>query len=73
MAPCSCTVCTGVFGDAAPDWTLPNAPFPTPGVVGRTPDEALATELYRCLLDLTSTMQGVCPGCASAVSDTLSV
>lgn len=73
MYPRSCTVCTGVFGDAAPDWTPPNAPFPTPGVVGRTPDEALATELYRCLLDLTSTMQRVCPGCGSAVSDTLSV
>jgi hypothetical protein len=69
----TCTECTGVFGDAAPDGTLLNAPFPAPGLVGRTPDEALATELYRCMLDLISMMQGVCPGCASAVSGTLSV
>ena len=69
----ACTECTGVFGDAAPDGTLLNAPFPAPGLVGRTPDEALATELYRCMLDLASMMQGVCPGCASPVSGTLSV
>jgi hypothetical protein len=69
----ACTECTGVFGDAAPHGTLLNAPFPAPGLVGRTPDEALATELYRCMLDLTSMMQGVCPGCASAVSGTLSM
>ena len=69
----TCTECTGVFGDAAPEGALLNAPFPAPGLVGRTPDEALATELYRCMLDLTSMMQGVCPGCASAVSGTLSV
>nr|WP_303645306.1 ArsR family transcriptional regulator [Salinirubrum litoreum] len=69
----ACTECAGVFGDAAPEGTLLNAPFPAPGLVGRTPDEALATELYRCMLDLTSMMQGVCPGCASAVTGSLSV
>jgi hypothetical protein len=69
----SCTECPGLFGDAAPDGTLLNAPFPPPGLVGRTPDEALATELYRCMLDLTSLMQGVCPECASATRGTLSV
>jgi hypothetical protein len=69
----SCTECPGLFGDAAPDGTLLNAPFPPPGLVGRTPDDALATELYRCMLDLTSMMQGVCPECASAVGGSLSV
>jgi hypothetical protein len=69
----SCTECPGLFGDAAPHGTLLNAPFPSPGLAGRTPDEALATELYRCMLDLTSMMQGVCPECASPVRGTLSV
>jgi hypothetical protein len=69
----SCTGCPGLFGDAAPDGALLNAPFPAPGLVGRTPDEALATELYRCMLDLTSMMQGVCPECASVVKGSLSV
>jgi hypothetical protein len=68
----SCTECPGLFGDAAPSGTLLNAPFPPPGLVGRTPEDALATELYRCMVDLTSMMQGVCPECASAVRGTLS-
>ena len=69
----SCTECDGLFGDAAPSGTLLNAPFPAPGLAGRTPDEALATELYRCMSDLTDMMQGACPECASAVRGTLSV
>jgi hypothetical protein len=68
----SCTRCPGLFGDAAPDGTLLNAPFPPPGLAGRTPDEALTTELYRCMLDLTSMMQGVCPECSSSVRGSLS-
>jgi hypothetical protein len=69
----ACTECPGLFGDAAPDGTLLNAPFPPPGLAGRTPDDALRAELYRCMLDLTCLMQGVCPECASAVRGTLSV
>ena len=69
----TCTRCDGLFGDAAPNGTLLNAPFPPPGLVGRTPEDALGTELYRCMLDLTSMMQGVCPECASAVRGSLSV
>jgi ribosomal protein S27AE len=69
----SCRDCGGLFGDAAPQGTLVNAPFPTPGLVGRDADAALATELYRCMLDLASMMRGVCPECASAVSGRLEV
>ncbi len=69
----TCTECGGLFGDAAPSGALLNAPFPAPGLVGRTPDGALRTELYRCMLDMTSMMQGVCPECASVVEGTLSV
>jgi hypothetical protein len=69
----SCTQCPGLFGDVAPDGTLLNALFPPPALVGRTADEVLTTELYRCMLDLTSMMRGVCPECASAVRGTLSV
>jgi hypothetical protein len=69
----SCTECAGLFGDAAPDGALLNAPFPAPGLVGRTWDDALSTELYRCMLDLTSMMQGICPECASPTRGRLSV
>jgi hypothetical protein len=69
----ACTECPGLFGDAAPDGTLLNAPFPAPGLVGRTPDDALATELYRCMLDLASMMRGVCPECASPTRGSLTV
>ena len=69
----ACTECPGLFGDAAPDGTLLNAPFPPPGLAGRTPDDALRAELYRCMLDLTCLMQGVCPECAGTVAGTLSV
>ncbi|WP_379773435.1 winged helix-turn-helix domain-containing protein [Haloarcula pelagica] len=69
----SCTECAGLFGDAAPRGTLLNAPFPAPGLAGRTPDQALRTELYLCMSDLAHMMQGVCPECASPVRGTLSV
>jgi hypothetical protein len=69
----SCTECDGLFGDAAPRGTLLNAPFPSPGLADRTPDEMLGAELYRCTSDLTDMMQGVCPECASPVRGTLSV
>ena len=69
----ACTECAGLFGDVAPKGTLLNAPFPSPGLANRTPDEALTTELYRCMSDLTHMVQGVCPECASAVRGTLSV
>ncbi|SEL14624.1 DUF7351 domain-containing protein [Haloferax larsenii] len=69
----SCTECVGLFGDVAPKGTLLNAPFPSPGIANRTPDDLLATELYRCMSDLTHMIQGVCPECASAVRGTLSV
>ncbi|KTG30302.1 DUF7351 domain-containing protein, partial [Haloferax profundi] len=69
----SCTQCAGLFGDVAPKGTLLNAPFPSPGLADRTPDEALTTELYRCMSDLTHMVQGVCPECASAVKGSLSV
>jgi len=69
----ACTECPGLFGDAAPDGTLLNAPFPPPGLASRTPDDALRAELYRCMLDLTCLMQGVCPECAGTVEGTLSV
>lgn len=69
----TCTKCAGLFGDVAPKGTLLNAPFPSPGLAGRTPDESLTTELYRCMSDLTHMMQGVCPECASIARGTLTV
>jgi hypothetical protein len=69
----ACTECPGLFGDVAPAGTLLNAPFPPSGVAGRTATAVLATELYRCLLDLTSMVRGICPECASPVRGSLSV
>lgn len=68
----SCTECDGVFGDAAPEGTLLNTPFPPAGLSDRTPEEALATSLYRCHLDLAYMMQGVCRECAGSITGAVS-
>jgi hypothetical protein len=68
----ACTECPGLFGDAAPDGTLLNALFPAVGLSGRTVDDAVTTELYRCMLDLASMVRGVCPECAGVVDGSLS-
>lgn len=69
----TCTECDGLFGDAAPEGTVLNSPFPPAGIVDRTPDDALTTGLYRCMLDLTYMMQGVCRECAGPVTASVSV
>ncbi len=69
----TCTECAGLFGDANPDGTLLNSTFPAAGIADRTPGEALRTSLYRCMLDLTYMMQGVCRECAGPIEGTVSV
>ncbi|MEF8850916.1 MAG: hypothetical protein V5A44_04505 [Haloarculaceae archaeon] len=71
----SCTECDGLFGDAAPEGTLLNFPFPPAGVseVERAPEETMTTGLYRCMLDLTYMMQGVCRECTGHVRGSVSV
>lgn len=69
----TCTECDGLFGDAAPEGTIMNSPFPPAGTTDRTQDEALTTSLYRCMLDLTYMMRGICRECAGVVSGSVSV
>jgi hypothetical protein len=68
-----CTGCEGLFGDELPDGAVYLANYPSAGLASRTPEEALETGLFRCLLDQAYLMQGVCRECAGPVSTTLSV
>ncbi|MFB6297707.1 MAG: winged helix-turn-helix domain-containing protein [Salinirussus sp.] len=69
----SCTECDGLFGDCNPDGTLVNSSFPAAGMTRRGADEAFRTSLYRCMLDLTYMMQGICRECAGPIRGSLSV
>lgn len=68
-----CTACDGLFGDQAPTGTLFLTHFPAAGVATRSPDEALATGLYRCVLDITYLVVGICRECAGPVSGSVTV
>ena len=68
-----CTDCDGNFGDAAPDGAVFNAPFPAAGLTDRTPDEAYSTGNYRCMLDMSYLMRGICRECASPVTSSVSI
>lgn len=69
----TCTECLGLFGDAAPEGTILNSLFPPAGATDRSPDELLTTGLYRCMLDLTYMMQGICRECAGSVEGSIAV
>ena len=69
----TCTDCPGEFGDSTPDGTIFYAPFPRAALADRTPDDALSTGLYRCMLDLTYLMQGICRECTSPVTASVSI
>lgn len=68
-----CTECDGLFGDQAPAGTLFLTNFPTAGLTDRSSDEVLAAGLYRCALDITYMMYGVCRECAGMISSSVSV
>lgn len=69
----ACTQCDGVFGDAVPGGTILQSPFLPAGLSDQTPDEALTTGIYRCMLDLSYMMQGICRECAGRVQGSISV
>ena len=69
----ACTDCPGTFGDAAPDGTIFHAVFPTAGMRGRSADDALTTGIYRCMMDLTYLVQGICRDCAGRTTASVSV
>ncbi|WP_225332683.1 winged helix-turn-helix domain-containing protein [Halomicrobium urmianum] len=68
-----CTECEGLFGDAAPEGAIMNTAFPAAGIAGRDPREALTVSLYRCIMDLTYLLQGVCRECAGDVAGSVSI
>lgn len=68
-----CTECDGMFGDETPDGSVFFSNYPSAGLKSRTPDEALATGFYRCMLDITYMMRNVCRECAGAISASVSV
>lgn len=69
----SCTECDGVFGDKAPEGSVFFSSYPAAGVTERTPDEALTTGFYRCMLDIAYMMRDVCRECAGSLSASVSV
>jgi hypothetical protein len=69
----SCTECDGLFGDKAPDGSVFFSSYPAAGLSDRTPDEALRTGFYRCMLDITYMMRDVCRECAGSISASVSV
>ncbi|WP_323192064.1 hypothetical protein [Halostella sp. PRR32] len=68
-----CTECDGVFGDQAPTGTLFLTTYPAAGLASRDPEQALAAGLYRCALDITYLMYGICRECAGHISSSVTV
>ncbi|SFC75861.1 hypothetical protein SAMN05444422_1225 [Halobiforma haloterrestris] len=69
----SCSECEGVFGDKAPEESVFFSSYPAAGLADRTPDEALRTGFYRCMLDIAYMMRDVCRECAGSISTSVSV
>ena len=69
----TCTECDGLFGDAAPDGAILNTMFPAAGVTDRSPNEALTTGVYRCMIDMTYLMQGICRECTNPITSSISI
>lgn len=67
-----CTECDGLFGDHAPEGTLFLTTFPAAGLKSRGAERALSAGLYRCALDITYLMYGICRECAGPISSSLS-
>lgn len=68
-----CTECDVNFGESAPDGTIFHSPLPAGGLANRTAEEALSTGVYRCVLDLTYLMRGICRECAGPIISSVSV
>lgn len=69
----SCTDCDGLFGDQAPTGALFLTSFPAAGLTTRDPSQALGVGLYRCALDITYLMYGLCRECAGSISSSVTV
>ena len=68
-----CTECNGLFGDQAPVGTLFLTNYPPAGLSTRNSEQALAAGLYRCALDITYLMYGICRECAGQISSSVTV
>ena len=68
-----CTNCDGQFGDETPNGSVFLSNYPAASLRDRSPDEALAVGLYRCMLDNAYFMRGICRECAGSISASVSV
>ena len=68
-----CTECHGLFGDQTPTGTLFLTNYPAAGLTTRDSKQALAAGLYRCALDITYLMYGICRECAGPISSSVTV
>jgi hypothetical protein len=68
-----CTECYGLFGDQAPVGTLFLTNYPAAGLTTRDTEQTLAAGLYRCALDITYLMYGICRECAGQISSSVTV
>lgn len=68
-----CTECDGLFGDQAPTGTLFLTNYPAAGLTTRSSEQAVAAGLYRCALDITYLMYGICRECAGTISSSVTV
>lgn len=62
-----CTECHGMFGDQAPAGTIAVLGFPTAGMTDKTLEEFLEANLFKCQLDITYMMHGICRECGGPV------
>jgi hypothetical protein len=69
----SCTECDGLFGDKSPQGSVFFSSYPAAGLTDRSPDDALMTGFYRCMLDITYMMRDVCRECAGSFSASVTV
>lgn len=69
----ACTECDGLFGDGAPDGAVFVSNYPAAGLADRTPEEAVETGFYRCMLDIAYLMRDLCRECAGGISASVSV
>lgn len=66
-----CTDCPGMFGDQAPAGTIAVLGFPTAGMTNKTLEEFLTANLYKCQLDITYMMHGLCRECGGPVTPSI--
>lgn len=69
----SCTGCSGIFGDMAPEGAIFFTNYPVGGLTDRTLGDAFETAFYRCMLDIAYMVRDVCRECAGSITSSITV